>query len=504
MSNDSAESVVTDGLVLYADGSRKGDNVNGYLGYGVHGYSFSVEPPKKGTGNPKYVPTEKGYVEKTEENIKPITPVRYFDAVGSTHQLASNNVAELYAAQHAIDIATQHHTKKLLIKTDSKYVVGGIMEWSQNWVKNRWIKRDGTPVPNKVEWQGLLASVANLTATGAKLDVQYVKGHSTFLGNNIADKLAGIGSEMSKGGKATVHTTVSNPDGYWKTQEEKSPLLAFRTMLFSTMTSTHHPGEYYLTTESKGEELVGKAHVDTAYAVVQLKEPEPVLDMVRHRQSVLTDGIDYLTLARIDRIFAGGRADDLMQYGEHCLTLGRGRSKNMFFVADLNTGEGGGHGEPLTEQLEPPMLAMRAMMAIADLKDILEAFKDQDKAVWEKANWCVTDITDEFYKTEEKKVGKETKQVQEMLKSVSVTMIKKALKINAFGRMVDINLTLGLDIPGRNNLNRFAERGVKMHLICAKESDSAFRFHTVIQVGEDWSIWSSYYSNMVLLPKETT
>ncbi len=496
MSETIKEPVVNDGLVFYADGSCKGGNTAGYIGFGVHGYAYSLAPPKKGTGNPKYVPTSAGYVEKTEATAVPITPIKYFDAIGSSHQLASNNVAELYAAQHAIDLATRHHAKKVLIKSDSLYVVNGINEWSQHWVKNRWIKRDGTPVPNKVEWQGLLSSISNLAATGAKLDVRHVKGHSTFLGNNIADKLADIGSEMSKNGKAIVMGNASQPDGYWKTQEEKSPLLAFRTMLFSTMTTTQHSGEYYLTTDSKSEELVGKAHVDTAYAVVQLKEKEPVLEMIRRRQSELTEGLDYLALARIDRIYAGGKADDLVRYGEHCLTLGPGRGKHMYFVTETKD------GEPLTEQLEPPMLAMRAMVAVADLKDILEQFKRQDKDEWEKSRWCVSDITNEFFSSEEKKSGKDIKVIQTLKKDITVTTIKKTIEVNAFGRMVALNVTLGLDIPGRNNLNRFSEMGIKMHLVCTYESETAFRFHTVIQAGDNWSIWSSYYSNVMVFPKE--
>lgn len=504
MSESTTEPGVSDGLVFYADGSCKGGNTAGFIGYGVHGYAYSNEPPKKGTGNPKYVPTMTGYVEKTDPTAKAITPLKYFDAIGSSHQLSSNNVAELYAAKHAIELATQHHAKNVLIKSDSMYVVKGITEWSQHWVKNRWVKRDGTPVPNKIEWQGLLASITNLAATGAKLDVRHVKGHSTFLGNNIADKLADIGSEMSKNGKAITMGNTMPPEGYWKNQEEKSPLLAFRTMIFSTMISTQHPGEYYLTTDSKSEELVGKAHVDTAYGVVQLKQNEPVLEMIRRRQSELTEGMDYLTLARIDRIYGGGKADDLMRYGEHCLTLGNTRSKHMYFITDVpNRSHPQEQGEPLTEQLEPPMLAMRAMVAVGDLKDILEQFKRQDQDEWAASRWCVLEVTNEFYGEEEKKTGKEVKTVQALKKEIAVTTIKKTLNLNVFGRQMDVTMTLGLDLPGRNSLNRFAELGVKVHLVCVQESENAFRYHTVVQCGEDWSVWSSYYSNMLVFPKDT-
>lgn len=489
MTTSTPEAVEVDGLVLYSDGSCKGQNPGGWLGYGVHGFAYKSEEPKKGSGNSKYVPSKNGYYEKSYPGVKPVTVVKYFDVIGAPISSGSNNTAEILAANAAAELAAKFSPKKVLIKTDSKYVINGVNEWAPGWIKRGYKRADGSPVPNATEWQALFANVANLKALGTQFEIKYVEGHSTHLGNNTADKLAGIGSEITKGGGNAVISNESQPEGYWKPQEARHSLLAHRSFIFSTMKSTQHPGEYYLTTVGKSDELVGKAHVDTSYAVVQLAKPEPVIEMIRSRQSALADYVDFLVLGRLDRIYGGSNADDLVKYGENCLTLsqraGKNANKHLYFITEANS------GEPLTEALQPPMLAHRAIVALSNLKTILDQFK-----AGEQEQMSITDITDEFYTSTEKK-GVVT---QELKKEISITMQKLKIDVNAFGRTMPITFILGLDLPPRNNLKRLSEESspIKMSVVCIKESDQAFRHHLVIQAGDNWSIWSGFYSNLMM------
>lgn len=486
-----------DGLVLYSDGSCKPNP--GFMGMGFHGYGYTTAEPKKGSGNQKYNLTIHGYADKAIANTKSITPHCYFDSIGSTTQQATNNTAEILAATNAISHAVNVPATRVLLKTDSNYVVKGVNEWSYQWVKNRWIKRDGNPVPNRVEWQSLLDSVSKLRATGTKLEVQWVEGHSTHLGNNLADKLADIGCEMSKTGKGLTHTTTTKADGYWKPQEERAALLAFRSLYFCTLGSTFIPGEYYTGLAAKSDEIIGIRDADGAYAVVQLKKPDAVLELVRKRQAELSGDIDTMVLARIDRIYNATKADDLMRYGEHCLVRNDKRTVNLNFVTD----GGSNDAEPLTEQLHPPMLALRTMVAIGELKEMLETFKEGDAEVFTKLKWQVANITDHFFSTIEKKVGKTVTEVQELKPEFISTLLKTPITLPTHGHTVRFDMTFGIDILPRNNLKRLAEEAVKIWLIVVKESDTACRYHTVISSGEDWSIWSGYYTNLILFPKTT-
>lgn len=75
---------------------------------------------------------------------------------------------------------------KVIIQTDSKYVVDGIMKgWAKSWKKNGWVKGDKKPALNADLWDRLL----NLLE---KHDVEFnwIKGHAGHPENERCDKLA--------------------------------------------------------------------------------------------------------------------------------------------------------------------------------------------------------------------------------------------------------------------------------------------------------------------------
>lgn len=75
---------------------------------------------------------------------------------------------------------------KVIIQTDSKYVVDGIEKgWAKSWRKNNWIKSDKKPALNKDLWERLLdlLEIHNVTFT-------WIKGHAGHPENERCDKLA--------------------------------------------------------------------------------------------------------------------------------------------------------------------------------------------------------------------------------------------------------------------------------------------------------------------------
>ena len=100
---------------------------------------------------------------------------------------ATNNKAELRAAIKAIEIAEHNQVEKLVINSDSKYVVQGITQWSDNWCKNGWKTSNGESVKNKEEWVKLLQLVNDSKIT---IKWNHVPGHKGISGNEEADKLA--------------------------------------------------------------------------------------------------------------------------------------------------------------------------------------------------------------------------------------------------------------------------------------------------------------------------
>ena len=72
----------------------------------------------------------------------------------------TNNKAELRAAIKAIQIGHENNVENLEIHSDSKYVILGVTQWSNQWVKNGWKNFNGEAVKNK-EWEELLMLANN-------------------------------------------------------------------------------------------------------------------------------------------------------------------------------------------------------------------------------------------------------------------------------------------------------------------------------------------------------
>lgn len=103
--------------------------------------------------------------------------------VTGSETLTTNNRMELQAAIGALKILNQQC--RVIMTTDSKYVMQGITQWIEKWKRNNWITSDKKPVKNVDLWQEL----DTLTAKHI-VSWQWVKGHSTHSMNNRVDKLA--------------------------------------------------------------------------------------------------------------------------------------------------------------------------------------------------------------------------------------------------------------------------------------------------------------------------
>ncbi len=114
----------------------------------------------------------------------------------------TNNQMELLAAIEGLRRASKLSTtsgKKILILTDSVYVIKGITQWIHGWKRNGWQTADGKPVSNVDLWQRLEAIVVTLKGFVAW---QYVPGHAGVAGNERVDSLA---VSYSKGEDPSVY-----------------------------------------------------------------------------------------------------------------------------------------------------------------------------------------------------------------------------------------------------------------------------------------------------------
>ena len=98
----------------------------------------------------------------------------------------TNNRMELTAAIEALNALKG--SRKVILHTDSRYVMQGITDWMDNWKARGWKTAAKKPVKNKDLWQALDAAQERHDITW-----KWVKGHDGDPGNEEADGLANRG-----------------------------------------------------------------------------------------------------------------------------------------------------------------------------------------------------------------------------------------------------------------------------------------------------------------------
>lgn len=123
-----------------------------------------------------------------------------------SHQ--TNNGAEIQAASVAIKLAATNGIDKLLIKTDSQYVIDCVTMWMPKWKKNGWMTKAKQPVKNRQDLQDLDEAI-NLTKIQVKW--RHVKSHDGIEGNEEADKLAVKGAAWRRDCEDNVDVSRTKP-----------------------------------------------------------------------------------------------------------------------------------------------------------------------------------------------------------------------------------------------------------------------------------------------------
>ena len=97
--------------------------------------------------------------------------------ISGNNPSTTNNIMELQAVIEAIKFVTE---KLLIIHSDSTYVIKGITEWIENWIKRDWKK-----VKNSELWKELYLLVQD-----KDIEWKWVKAHANNKYNNRVDEIA--------------------------------------------------------------------------------------------------------------------------------------------------------------------------------------------------------------------------------------------------------------------------------------------------------------------------
>jgi len=104
----------------------------------------------------------------------------------------TNNNAEIYSVIKAIDIVKATGLSRINIYTDSEFVIKSVNEWMPLWKANGWKTSRGDDVKNKELFIQLIDTLKNMDS----VNWTHVPGHKGITGNEEADKLARLGTNM--------------------------------------------------------------------------------------------------------------------------------------------------------------------------------------------------------------------------------------------------------------------------------------------------------------------
>lgn len=228
--------------IFYTDGSCKPNP--GFGGFGYFGYTFlPSKKPTKHIANDLYF-TSKG-LDKEKENISVDYIYEYIEYIP---EKTTNNHAELYSVISVLKRCLDLDIDEVTILADSNYIVSNI-EILHKWKENNWRRVDNRELIHVNEWKIVYILLEQLKEKNVKVNINWIKGHSNNLGNDLADFYSAIGSNA-----ALIHSQYTDKPNvvlldhqisyseYKESLLEKDIILNFKDMFYnpSIEKATYH------------------------------------------------------------------------------------------------------------------------------------------------------------------------------------------------------------------------------------------------------------------------
>ena len=466
--------------IVYSDGSSRPNP--GFWGFGVHGYIYSDKTlgTKSGDRPSNYIVSDIGYVEtniaqKTEHNT--VIPECYIDGYGSYASIGTNNTGEIMGIIGIIDELSNLSVNNikistLLIKCDSKYAIG---VFHKVYKKLDW---RSTVTSNIEYYEDMERKIDMARQSGMDISIVKVEAHATAIGNNIADRMAFLGRDISTHRKIDeVNIKYTEAKKYWKPKIEKHPHMPYGKLFFLN-TDTEKP--VYVILDYKKDVEPGKRSHEAAFGLVMPGNRIEEIDDVVKTYSMFLRGVNLISSINLDVLYSQFVYHYKKLFGTDVFTYTQ-RGKKFMSVLE---------GEPLCTEITPPGLAKQALEATMSLSRHISEYQNKSSAMA-----VYTDITDIIYDTNDK--GAKVIKIDNVTKSIMLDYKTKS------GVDVKIPIQFGKDIIPRNQLKKLEKLEPVITLLVHELTPESIEYYMIIEtkINLDISIWCNYFSNKVFLKK---
>jgi ribonuclease HI len=473
----------TDIAICYTDGSAYPNP--GFFGAGCHGYIYSTENLGKKNGDKpnKYTISNIGYLEATELAKQPyetVIPKFYIDAKFSLGPQGTNNMAEVAAMLKIVNdllLREELNLSKFFIKTDSMYLIRIVNNIRKS--KNRlWFDKVTINLDYWIEVEKMLLE---LEKRNIKLVTVKVDGHSTSLGNNLADRMAYLARYQSSLNINTDMVHLTPAKKYWTFDTEQHTLLKYRQLFFTNNLRESNTENMYIIMNYKKDVEPGKNTHDALFGVVVLNDaPEIVEETIKAYQSNLRT-LSVVSTIDLNVLYS--------RYNSHYYKLfGTG----IYNYNKANTVLHVLEEDPVVYSLRTTGLATQALEKMTTLYEIMKEYRRHLKA--EKTTRQYFNITNLVYEIDGKKV--------KTIIPNGVNGLDVELEVD--GNKLLFPIDLGRDCISRNQLKQVEKDNTSVYIAVKQVSPTCYEYYTIVDIAgtNDIGVFCNLYTNKIYLGKK--
>lgn len=474
--------------ILYGDGAALPNP--GFYGSGVHGYIFNHNTLGKKDGNKpkKSIISNIGYIEdeliaKYKDVTETVIPEFFIDAFYSFDGIGTNNIGELNAFIFSIGnileyLETEFSTniKNIIFKTDSTYLIGVV-----NNIKTNSIWKADPNKPNLDRWHLIEALLERLSEKSINCELVKVLGHSTSLGNHLADRLALLARTQSARLTKQEEFKITPSKKYWNGEIEKHPFLAYRQLFFTNSIRQNNTENIFAVMNYKKDVEPGKKTHEACFGLIILNDKIDLIEGAINAYQNNYKTMSVLSSLDIPKLFSNIPNRYYSLFGESVFMF----NKKNGVLSMLEDPE-----YDIVNEIRPNGLANKALEKLLDLYKIVLEYKNI--GVYEPVRTYI-DITDKIYGLDAK--DKPVTLIQNGVNNLNLTVTFE-------DREILVPLELGRDILDRNSLKRMEKEDVEVVLVLHKITPSFITYYTIINLKSrnDISLWHNFYTNNILIP----
>lgn len=447
------------GVVIYSDGGARPNP--GYGGWGIHGYLYKKNDDiTKPVVDQKYYLTTEGYLSTHIPNNKnelierdmsfypKIELVKYINGFGSFSNAITNNYAELVAAVEAINTTTgminptlDGTLENLTIVCDSEYAIKAIEKDLSGLIKSDWKTPDGKEIKNKAVLEEIHGAKSDLQKQNITLKCNWVKGHSGNPGNEYSDWNATSGVFLSTRNKASYSNEVILEDTktYWKTEDDRHPLLFLRRCYFMSTTDTDKPA-YVMGEHGKRNSYFMFPRSETVLSIVYLPKVNNTIKTIMDHQLKFLGGSEYPNKKNLFISKTKFSIDMLSLYNKFILRSIKAFGTQQFYIKNANNiGLVHANKESIVDELNPQFLGFQYEDKVNHVEDLYNIIFDMkkhnkdnvklgDKQISPEEIFILQDLTSVFYHTVEEKMKHKPNPINTLVKKHFITRETKSIQ----------------------------------------------------------------------------